>query len=78
MDERGGTCTLKYRMIKMSVSKPEEKDRICIKLQDENLHSFNCSPSIIRTIKQRRLTWERHVACMGIAGMEDTTSKTWM
>ena len=33
-------------------------------LHNEELHSFYCSPNIVRVIKSRRLRWARHVASM--------------
>jgi hypothetical protein len=35
------------------------------KLHSEELHNLYSSPSIIRTIKPRRMRWEGHVACIG-------------
>jgi hypothetical protein len=35
------------------------------KLHNEELHELYSSPSIIRTIKSRRLRWAGHVARMG-------------
>jgi hypothetical protein len=35
------------------------------KLHNEELHNLYCSPSIIRTIKSRRMRWAGHVARMG-------------
>jgi hypothetical protein len=35
------------------------------KLYNEGLHNLYCSPSIIRTIKSRRMRWAGHVAHMG-------------
>jgi hypothetical protein len=35
------------------------------KLHNEELHNLYSSPSIIRTIKSRRMRWEGHVARMG-------------
>jgi hypothetical protein len=34
------------------------------KLQNEELHNLYSSPSIIRTIKSRRMMWAAHVARM--------------
>jgi hypothetical protein len=34
-------------------------------LHNEELHNLYCSPSIIRIIKSRRITWAGHVARMG-------------
>jgi hypothetical protein len=39
------------------------------KLNNEKLHNFYSSPSIIRIIKSRRLRWAGHVARMGRRGM---------
>jgi hypothetical protein len=39
------------------------------KLQNEELHSLYCLPSIIRIIKQRKIRWGGHVAQMGRRGM---------
>jgi hypothetical protein len=39
------------------------------KLHNEELHNFYSSPSIIRTIKSRRMRWARHVARMKRRGM---------
>jgi hypothetical protein len=35
------------------------------KLHNEELHSLYSSPSIIRMIKSRRMSWKGHVARMG-------------
>jgi hypothetical protein len=34
------------------------------KLHNEELHNLYSSPSIIRTIKSRRMRWAGHVACI--------------
>jgi hypothetical protein len=39
------------------------------KLHNEELHNLYCSPSIIGTIKSRRMRWVGHVARMGRRGM---------
>jgi hypothetical protein len=39
------------------------------RLHNEELHCFYSSPSIIRTIKSRRMIWAEHVARMGRRGM---------
>jgi hypothetical protein len=39
------------------------------KLHNEELHNLYSSPSIIRTIKSRRMRWSGHVARMGRRGM---------
>jgi hypothetical protein len=39
------------------------------KLHNEKLHKLYCSPSIIRMIKSRRMTWAGHVARMGRRGI---------
>jgi hypothetical protein len=39
------------------------------KLHNEELHNLYCSPSIIRIIKSRRMTWVEHVARMGRRGV---------
>jgi hypothetical protein len=36
------------------------------KLHNEDLHNLYSSPSIIRVIKSRRMTWTGHVARMGM------------
>jgi hypothetical protein len=38
------------------------------KLHNEELHNLYSSPSIIRIIKLRRLSWTGHVTCMGRRG----------
>jgi hypothetical protein len=55
------------------------------KLHNEELHNLDCSPSIIRIIKSRRMIWAGHVARMGEkknaedfggkAGRKETTRK---
>jgi hypothetical protein len=40
-------------------------NEIKVKLHTEELHDFYPSPSIIRIIKARRMTWAGHVARMG-------------
>jgi hypothetical protein len=37
-------------------------------MHNEELHNFYSSPSIIRTIKSRRMRWAGHVARMGGRG----------
>jgi hypothetical protein len=39
------------------------------KLHNEELPNLYSSPSVIRIIKSRRMTWERYVARMGREGM---------
>jgi hypothetical protein len=39
------------------------------KLHNEELHNLYSSPSIIRIIKLRKMTWAEHVARMGRKGM---------
>jgi hypothetical protein len=39
------------------------------KLHNEELHNLYCSPSIIRTMKSRRIIWAGHVARMGRSGV---------
>jgi hypothetical protein len=39
------------------------------KLHNKELQNLNSSPSIIRTIKSRRMQWAGHVARMGRKGM---------
>jgi hypothetical protein len=39
------------------------------KLHNEELHNLYSSPSIIRTIKSRRMRWAGHVAWIGRSGM---------
>jgi hypothetical protein len=34
------------------------------KLHNEELNDMYCSPNIVRLIKQRRMRWAGHVACM--------------
>ena len=34
------------------------------KLHNEELNDLYCSPNIVRVIKQRRMRWAGHVACM--------------
>jgi hypothetical protein len=41
----------------------------CRKLQNEELHSFYSSLSIIRMIKSRRMRWEGLVEIMGRRGI---------
>jgi hypothetical protein len=35
------------------------------KLHNEKLHGLYSSPGIVRVIKERRMRWAGHVACMG-------------
>jgi hypothetical protein len=37
----------------------------CRKLHNEELHNLHSSPSIIRMMKSRRMSWTEHVARMG-------------
>jgi hypothetical protein len=55
------------------------------KLHNEEFHNFHSSPSIIRTMKSRRIRWSGQVAQMRIRGMyigcceesqKDSTRKT--
>jgi hypothetical protein len=39
------------------------------KLHNEELNSLYSSPSILRMIKSRRMSWSGHVARMGRSGM---------
>jgi hypothetical protein len=36
------------------------------RLHNEELHNLYKSPNITQVIKPRRMTWPRHVACMGV------------
>jgi hypothetical protein len=48
------------------------------KLYNEELHNLHSSPSIIRTIKSRRMRWAEHVAHIGVVHtvfLEETTRK---
>jgi hypothetical protein len=45
--------------------KRDEVTRVWRKLHNEELHNFYPSPSIIRTMKSRRMRWAGHVARMG-------------
>jgi hypothetical protein len=38
------------------------------KLHNEELHNLHSSPSLIRTIKSRRMSWAGHVARVGEKG----------
>jgi hypothetical protein len=49
--------------------KKDEETRGWRKLHNEELHNLYSSPSIIRIIKSRRMTWAGHVARMGRRGM---------
>jgi hypothetical protein len=44
------------------------------KLHSENLHNLYSSPNIIRVIKQRRMRWAEHLACMGDSRKADGLS----
>jgi hypothetical protein len=46
--------------------KRDEVTRERRKLHNEELRDFYSSPSIIRTLKSRRMRWAGHVACMWI------------
>jgi hypothetical protein len=57
------------------------------KIHSEEFHNLNCSPSIIRIIKSRRMTWAGHAArigekrnvcriLVGNPGRKETTRKT--
>jgi homospermidine synthase len=39
------------------------------KLLNEEIHNLYSSPSIIRMIKSRRMSWAEHVARIGVKGM---------
>jgi hypothetical protein len=42
-----------------------EEGRSWRKLHNDELHSLNSSPNIVRVIKSRRMRWVGHVACVG-------------
>jgi hypothetical protein len=46
------------------------------KLHNEELHSFYSSPSIIRMMKSRGMTWAGYVGRKGEARRKETTRKT--
>jgi hypothetical protein len=46
--------------------KKDEVTREWRKLYNEMLNDLYCSPNIFRVIKSRRITWEGHVARMGV------------
>jgi hypothetical protein len=54
---------------RMSGSKRDEVTGAWRKLDDEELHNLYSSPSVIRIIKARRMSWAGHVARMGRRGM---------
>jgi len=35
------------------------------KLHNEELNDVYCSPNIVRVIKTKKMSWTRHVACLG-------------
>jgi hypothetical protein len=39
------------------------------KLHNEEIHKLNCSPSIIRMMKSKRMRWAGHISRMGRRGM---------
>jgi hypothetical protein len=46
-----------------------EEDGSWRKLHNDEIHSLYSSPSIVRTIKSRRMRWAGHVALMGRGGV---------
>jgi hypothetical protein len=50
-------------------SKGDEVTGGCRRLHNEELHNLYSSPSIIRMIKARRITWTGYVARMGRRGI---------
>jgi hypothetical protein len=45
--------------------KRDEVEKVCRKLQNEELNDLYSSPNIFQVIKLRRIRWAGHVACMG-------------
>jgi hypothetical protein len=45
--------------------KRDEVTREWRKLHNQELNDAYCSPNIIRVTKSRRMSWAKHVACMG-------------
>jgi hypothetical protein len=43
----------------------QDLDMMVRKLQNEEVHNFYSSPSVIRMMKSRRIRWAGHVARMG-------------
>jgi hypothetical protein len=55
---------LVYITISADIRHLDEIAEGCRKLRNAELHNLYASPSIIRTIKSRRMRWARHVARM--------------
>jgi hypothetical protein len=53
------------RVLRRIFGPKREEDGSWRKLHNDELHSLYSSPSIVRVIKSRRMTWAVHVACMG-------------
>jgi hypothetical protein len=49
--------------------KRDEVTGVWRKLHNEELHNLYSSPSVIRMIKSRRMSWAEHVARMGRRGI---------
>jgi hypothetical protein len=65
-DIKGGTWIDENRVLKRIFGpKSNEVTRGGRKLHNEKLCDLYSSPSIIRTIKSRRMRWAEHVARMG-------------
>jgi hypothetical protein len=62
----GGTETegFENRVLRKIFGPKREEDGSWRKLHNDELHSLNSSPNIVRVIKSRRMRWEGHVACM--------------
>jgi hypothetical protein len=53
------------RVLRRIFGPKREEDGSWRKLHNDELHSLDSSPNIVRVIKSRRMRWAGHVACMG-------------
>jgi hypothetical protein len=56
---------LENRMLRKIFGSKREEDGSWRKLHNDELHSLNSLPNIVRVIKSRSMRWVGHVACMG-------------
>jgi hypothetical protein len=53
------------RVLRKIFGPKREEDGSWRKIHNDELHSLNSSPNIVKVIKSRRMRWAGHVACKG-------------
>jgi hypothetical protein len=53
------------RVLRRIFGPKREEDGSWRRLRNDELHSLNSSPNVVRAIKSRRMRWAGHVARMG-------------